>query len=448
MTKDGTTAAAQKFSTLKLKSLTNNGQIIMDVSPDNNQLGDQIVTTDASGNGTIKANIPASELNAAGTDYLEASTNPLITVTGTDTSNYTVSNNGTNRLEVGNWTYSLQKYTYTDGAGVQQTGYRLTNSSLLSNKGATVVSALVSPDYWYDETNALYSDLNNFTTARKDHDLWAHGVHSKLTVKDRDVAVANGADLDTKYDGVVFGYDKKISQTKRGTFWAGVMAGYGRGNSDFSEGDADTDSAHIGVYGVYRTTSDWYLGGIMKYNHYKTDVDSYTTAGSASSIHTSDNLSQNGWGLSIMGGKRFHNSKGWFVEPQLEFGFHRIGEGDYDLGAEHVNVDAVTSKRLRAGIGFGKSLLYKNGSSLDVFAQASLVHEFGADNTVTTSNSLSSSGSRDRFDVDYGGTWGQYKLGVNYNTVKGDNVIFALTYNKGGHRSSPLGFEVTYNWTF
>ena len=147
MTKDGTTAAAQKFSTLKLKSLTNNGQIIMDVSPDNNQLGDQIVTTDASGNGTIKANIPASELNAAGTDYLEASTNPLITVTGTDTSNYTVSNNGTNRLEVGNWTYSLQKYTYTDGAGVQQTGYRLTNSSLLSNKGATVVSALVSPDF-------------------------------------------------------------------------------------------------------------------------------------------------------------------------------------------------------------------------------------------------------------------------------------------------------------
>ena len=103
---------------------------------------------------------------------------------------------------------------------------------------------------------------------------------------------------------------------------------------------------------------------------------------------------------------------------------------------------------VRSGIGFGKSLLYKNGRSLDVFAHASLVHEFGADNTVTTSNNLSSSGSRDRFDVDYGGTWGQYKLGVNYNTVKGDNAVFALTYNKGGHRSSPLGFEVTYNWTF
>ena len=455
MTKDGTTATTQSFSTMKLNSLTNNGEIVMDVSPKNISNGDQIVTTTASGSGTIKANILASEADAAGQDFLESmdstNTNPLIKVIGNNSSNYTVSNNGNNNLEVGNYTYSLQPYTYTDADGNKVTAYRLINNALLSNKGKTVVSSIVSPDYWYYETNALYTDINNFTNARKEHDVWAHFVHSKTTINDAwSGPVADGADsdVDTKYNGVVFGINKKFSQTKRGTFWGGILGGYGKGSNDFTGGDADTDSAHIGIYGVYRTNTNWYVGSILKYNRYKTDIESMTAAGSAGGVHTSDDMSQNGWGISVIGGKRFTNNKGWFVEPQLEFGYHRIGDGEYTLGSEHVDVDAMTSKRMRAGINFGKSFAYKSGANLDVFAQASLVHEFGADTKVTTYNSYSPNDGTDSFDTDYSGSWGLYKLGVNYNTPRGNNAIFALTYNKGGHRSSPVGVELTYNWTF
>jgi outer membrane autotransporter protein len=440
MSKDGTTSASQAFSTIEVNSLNNSGNIIMDVSTTDASASDKIIATTASGNGTLTANIPAALLNTSYKDYLESEDAPLIKVTGSNTSNYTIGNNGNNKLELGNWTYNLKSYTMADGS----TGYRLVNSAQLSNKGKTAMNARLSPDYWYYETNALYSDIHNFTSARTDKDVWAHAVHNKLTMSN-DNAFSSG-DIDDTYSGVVAGFDKKLSDNAKGALWAGVMVGYGKGNSDFDGGNAYTDSGHVSLYTVYKSKSDWYMAGILKYNRYGTEIESATSAGTAGGVHSSGKLNQNGYGLSIMGGKRFKASKGWFVEPQVEFGYHRIGSGTYNLGDEEVDVDAVTSKRLRAGINFGKSLSYKSGANLDVFAQASLVHEFGGDYTVNTHGS-SGSGS-EPFEVDYGGSWGLYKLGVDYSSPKGNSLGFALTYNKGGHRSSPLGVELTYNWAF
>lgn len=124
----------------------------------------------------IQANILASEQDATYKDFLDTA---LITATGTADGNYSVTNNGDNNLEVGNWTYSLAM-KQADGSTI----YHLVNNDLLSNKGKTIVSSVVSPDYWYYETNALYNDINNFNGARKDHDVWAHVVHSKNTRTD------------------------------------------------------------------------------------------------------------------------------------------------------------------------------------------------------------------------------------------------------------------------
>lgn len=440
MTKDGTTAEKQDSSKVAVKYLTHNGNLIIDVSPEKVTAGDQIVTTTTSGNGKIKANILASEQDATYKDFLDTA---LITATGTADGNYSVTNNGDNNLEVGNWTYSLQPMKQDDGSTI----YHLVNNDLLSNKGKTIVSSVVSPDYWYYETNALYSDINNFNGARKDHDVWAHMVHSKNTRTNVWDGTGVG-DVDTQYNGVVVGIDKKFSQTAKGSFWGGLMGGYGKVSNDFVGGDADLNSAHVGIYGVYRTNTDWYVGSILKYNRYSSDIKSTTAAGTTGGVRTNDDLSQTGWGLSVIGGKRFTNNKGWFIEPQLELGYHRIGDGEYTLGGSHVKVDAMTSKRVRAGFNVGKTIAYKSGANLDVFAQASLIHEFGDDGKITTYNKYYPNNGSDNLETKFDGTWGLYKLGLNYNTAKGDNGIVALTYNKGSHRSSPLGFELTYNWTF
>lgn len=74
---------------------------------------------------------------------------------------------------------------------------------------------------------------------------------------------------------MVVGIDKKFSQTAKGGFWGGIMGGYGKVSNDFVGGDADLNSAHVGIYGVYRTNTDWYVGSILKYNRYSTDNQLY-----------------------------------------------------------------------------------------------------------------------------------------------------------------------------
>ena len=440
MTKDGSTAEKQVSSTLSVNKLEHDGNLIMDVSPEKVTTGDQIVTNSTSGNGKIQANILNKETDATYKEFLDTA---LITATGTADGNYSVTNNGDNNLEVGNWTYSLKPMKQADGSTI----YHLVNNDLLSNKGKTIVSSVVSPDYWYYETSALYNDINNFNGGRKDYDVWAHVVHSKNTRTD--VWDGKGVgDVDSQYNGVVVGIDKKFSQTTKGNFWGGIMGGYGKVSNDFVGGDADMNSAHVGIYGVYRTNTDWYVGSILKYNRYSTDLSSTTAAGITGGVRTSDDLSQTGWGLSVIGGKRFTNNKGWFVEPQLELGYHKISDGDYTLGGSHVNVDSMTSKRIRAGFNVGKTIAYQSGAKLDVFAQASLIHEFGGDGQITTYNKYYPDNGTDTLQTKFDGTWGLYKFGLNYNIAKGNNGILALTYNKGSHRSSPVGFEITYNWTF
>ena len=450
MTKDGSTDTAITSSTIFVHGLEHGGNLIMDVSPENIATGDRLVTNTAAGSGRIKANILDKEIDASKQAALENPANPLIAVADSDASNYIVTNNGNNRLEVGNWVYQLEKYTYTNPAtGEPVKGYRLGNTNHLSNKGKTVVSSVISPDYWYYETNALYTDINDFNGARKDHDVWAHAVHNKVTLSESYSGMgAASQDIDTQYSGMVVGIDKKFSQTAKGSFWGGIMGGYGKSSNDFAGGNADSDSAHVGVYGVYRTNTDWYVGGILKYNRYGTDIKTDTTAGSVASVHSSDSMDQHGYGISIIGGKRFTNNRGWFVEPQLEFGYHKIGEGDYNLHNMHVNVDAMTSKRLRAGFNFGKSISYQSGAKLDVFGQISLLHEFNGQSQITTKNTASGSENSDTFAKDFGGSWGRFKLGLNYSTARSSNAILALTYDKGSHRSSPLGIEAKFNWSF
>jgi outer membrane autotransporter protein len=368
MSKDGTTNSSLVSSTIKVKSLNNSGNIVMDVNPTDASSGDRIITTTASGNGTVTANIPAALVDSTYKDYLESESTPLIQVTGSNSSNYTVDNNGDNKLELGNWTYKLVTYTMPDGS----IGYRLANSNTMSNKGKTILGSLVSPDYWYYETNALYADLPNFTSARTDKDVWAHFVRNKVTISNSDFDSVGASDIDTNYNGVVAGIDKKLSDNDKGTLWAGLMVGYGKGSNDFTGGNADSDSGHVGLYTVYKSKADWYVAGILKYNRYGTEIETSTSGGTAGGDHFSDKLNQNGYGISVLGGKRFKTNKGWYVEPQLEMGLHRINSGSYDLGGTHAEVEAMTSKRLRAGINFGKNLTYKNGASLDVFAQASL----------------------------------------------------------------------------
>ena len=76
-----------------------------------------------------------------------------------------------------------------------------------------------------------------------------------------------------------------------------------------------------------------------------------------------------------------------------------MNSASYSLEDMPVHVDGLTSKRARAGIGFGKTKLYANGNQLTLGLSASIVHEFDGKGQITLFNN-----SGNTFENDYGGT--------------------------------------------
>jgi outer membrane autotransporter protein len=431
MTQDGSA-----YTKLQVGNLVNNGTVIMNADLLTAQ-GDQIVANTASGNATVLLAYSASEAKTITEDNFKS---PDFVIADNATATYSVGNNGANRLELGTIALKMAPYTNADG----KTAYHLVMADF-SNRVKAAGTSVIDPDIWYLETDALYEQIGSFDANRKEHDLWARAVHRKLTMNNsfasRTQEVVSGNDLDTNFSGVEIGMDRKLSQNAKETIWGGVMLGYGKGTTDMASGNSDLASFNAGLYSVYKASNGWYLGGLVKYNHYKTDLEASTSSVLTGTEDFSDNVGQNGWGLSAIGGKRFQNNKGWFVEPQLELGYHQINSGDYTLGDMDVKVDGLISRRVRAGVGLGRTISYHNGSNLSAFVKASLIHELDGEGDVRINGVTT-------LKRDFGGTWGQYKLGLNYNSKRGNNALLALTYEKGGHRSSPLGIEASYNWSF
>ena len=109
--------------------------------------------------------------------------------------------------------------------------------------------------------------------------LWFTGSYSKT---DYDMGKTNSLVDGQKFTSGTIGYDKKI-RAGNGTWWTGLMAGYGKADRDLSYGlgDSGIDSFHASLYGIYRADSGLYAAGLIKYNRYSTDYtithpDSYT----------------------------------------------------------------------------------------------------------------------------------------------------------------------------
>jgi outer membrane autotransporter protein len=354
---------------------------------------------------------------------------------GTDTV-FTVINNGNNIYVNGAWTYELAKEADGSGYYLKTTG--------TSNAAKTAIGNVITPDIWYAENDALYGQMDNFAAGRKDKDVWVRMTHDKFSNSGigSQGQFAGAQDIDTTFNGVALGIDKQLRADKQGNLWVGLLGGYGKGSNSYSGGNTDLKSYHVGLYSVYKATGGWYLSGILKYNRYNAEgrTSQYTVG---STDYYNGDYNQNGYGLSLLAGKKIERSNGWFVEPQVELSYHKMQSASYSLGDMPVDVDGLISKRARAGVGIGRTKLYANGNQLTLGLSASIVYEFDGAGHVTLYNN-----SGNTFENDYGGTWGQYRVNVGFKQHHGVNLNLGLGYNKGGHRSSPLNYSLNAMWSF
>ncbi|MDD4159358.1 MAG: autotransporter outer membrane beta-barrel domain-containing protein [Synergistaceae bacterium] len=341
-------------------------------------------------------------------------------------------------VDAGAWNYILAEGT----VGSAKEWYLKRNG--LTTVGRGIVSSLVGSDIWYTEVDTLF----NRTGMYKDD--YAGGVWANVAAKKSEFSPENGIEFEQKFKTISLGYDKKVEQ-KEGSpaLYQGVMVGYGTADRDISDsiGNTDIDSFHATFYSLFRWSDGLYLTGLLKYNHYKTDMtitrldDFSANLGEALGFNAvTGKYEQDGFGFSLMAGKRLDTGKdGWYWEPQLQLSWMRMSGDDYTTNSGiDVNISSSNSLQARGGILFGKSFETAAGSMLDLYAKVSIVHEFDGETDLTMSGA--------RYTSDLSGTWGVYGVGMNWQIGKGQFINANFNYADGSGRTDPwaaqLGFSL------
>ena len=341
-------------------------------------------------------------------------------------------------VDAGAWNYILAEGM----VGSAKEWYLKRNG--LTTVGRGIVSSLVGSDIWYTEVDTLF----NRTGLYKDG--YSGGVWANVAAKKSEFSPESGIEFEQKFKTISLGYDKKIDQ-KEGcpSLYQGVMVGYGTADRDISDniGNTDIDSFHASFYSLFRWDDGLYVTGLLKYNHYKSDMtvtrldDFSADLGQALGFDTvTGRYEQDGGGFSLMAGKRFDAGKeGWYWEPQLQLSWMLMSGDDYTTNSGiDVNISSSNSIQARGGVLFGKSFETSAGSMLDLFAKISIVHEFDGKTDLTMSGA--------KYSSDLSGTWGVYGVGMNWQVGKGQYINANFQYADGSGRTDPwaaqLGFSL------
>lgn len=343
-------------------------------------------------------------------------------------------------VDAGAWNYTLTEGLLDDGTSKEW--YLKRNG--LTTVGRGIVSSLVGADMWYTEVDTLF----NRTGLYKDG--YSGGAWANVAAKKSEFSPESGMEFEQKFKTISLGYDKKIDQ-KEGcpSLYQGMMVGYGTADRDISDniGNTDIDSFHASFYSLFRWDDGLYVTGLLKYNHYKSDMtitrldDFSANLGQALGFDTvTGKYEQDGVGFSMMAGKRFDTGKeGWYWEPQLQLSWMLMSGDDYTTNSGiDVNISSSDSIQARGGVLFGKSFQTSAGSMLDLFAKISIVHEFDGKTDLTMSGA--------KYTSDLSGTWGVYGVGMNWQVGKGQYINANFQYADGSGRTDPwaaqLGFSL------
>ena len=288
-------------------------------------------------------------------------------------------------------------------------------------------------DLWYTETNTMTKRLGIYRD-----DMWNGGfwIEAAANKEDFKIEKTNMLNENQNFKTGTLGYDWK-RETEKGATWYGIMAGYGKSNSDLvgGVGDLDVKSFHASLYAVHRRRDGIYINGILKYNKYKNEMeithkDSFTAdlAG-----YDGGEWDQNGLGISLQAGKRYNfaNGDGWYWEPQLQFSWNRVFASDYTTKSGiTVDIDDIDYIRLRGGLVVGKQITYADGRFVDLYGDISVIHDFDGDATMRMSGAEHKSS--------LGGTWGTFGLGANYRYADGKFAHIRFQYSDGTSYREPF----------
>lgn len=274
---------------------------------------------------------------------------------------------------------------------------------------AFVRQAALSLITWRQENNDLNKRLGEVRDSTGEDGIWFRMNRGETEHKD----------VHNQYNYYQLGYDKKI-----GNDWIlGGAFSYTDGQSYHNYGSATDKHTGFAVYGSQLNKDGSYIDLIAKYAHLKNKFDLIGGIGHGS-------YDNNAVSLSGEYGKRFTNTNGFWLEPQVELTYGYVDSADFNTrNSAHVSQDSMDSLVGRLGLSIGKNIKAGN-----IYARVSFLDDFQGDISTELSRNNASTTLKD----DIGGSWWEYGIGTNLNLGPNSHFYLDLERAQGG--------DVDTNW--
>ncbi len=252
---------------------------------------------------------------------------------------------------------------------------------------------------WKQEMSSLSQRMGELRDSSAEHGVWARVYGGK---------VENGSQYDNEYQTYQVGYDKKYT-VDNGRVYLGYLVSYTDGETNYSYGTGENYSVGAGIYATWMNNNGHYVDVLYKVSRLNNKFDMNDTEKLKGDYDTY------GISLSAEYGKRFDITDKWFAEPSVGMHLGRLGDETYttDSGIE-ISQDSIYTAEGRVGTAVG----YKFSDKGNIYARTHVVKEFAGE----VDTEYERNGAYNSTSEDFGDTWFEFGVGVNYRFVENMNV--------------------------
>ena len=295
-------------------------------------------------------------------------------------------------------------------------------TSTMGNMRDLASVALVA---WRQEDSTLSQRLGELRNSEGDQGIWARMSRGEFEY---------GGAFKNQYNYFQLGYDKAY-----GDWHYGAAISYNDGQTTYAQGSGENDSTSLTLYGTWLGDKGQYTDIVVKQGKINNEYTNYAAAGVTKADYDM-------WGTSISAeyGQKLEMKNDWYVTPQAQLTYMRIGGEDYTASVNgspmQVSQDGMDSFVGRIGFEAGKNISDKGS----VYAKASLLHEFaGEADTYLQLGNLNNS-----YTQDLGDTWYECGFGVNYKTSDNSYLYADVVKTFGGDVETPWQWNAGMRFSF
>ncbi|MDU2063640.1 MAG: AIDA repeat-containing protein [Sporomusaceae bacterium] len=289
-------------------------------------------------------------------------------------------------------------YRYTPTLSVSSDGTSWSINSLVSNQDnvtpnptpqPTPIPAQVKPSetmytasdmgvgslvLWRAATNSLEKRLGELRGNQGEQGMWTRVYRGAQDLKD-----SQDRSVTQTYTAMQGGYDTKHI-VQDGAWYSGYALGYLSADISLARGTGKASTSTFSLYGSWLGNNGHYLDIIAKGGKTRNNYDSYLQ----NSVNTKVSGNSAAWtsSLSVEYGYRKQLPNQWYLEPQTEWTFGRVGRASY-MTSDQTNVqnDALNSVVGRLGLTIGRQT-----PTNSFYGKVSVLREFTANSQITMAN--------------------------------------------------------------